>query len=467
MILLPIFLAMRRLHTTDQQIARKIAIVSKKGKLPATSILTRRALVICQDRRCCGILARVKSRRIGIVGGGAAGFFAALACADAGCVDEIVIFEKGPQFLAKVKISGGGRCNVTHACSDVRDFASHYPRGGRELIGPFQQFQARDTVAWFAAHGVKLKTERDGRMFPTTDSSQTIMDCLLQAARVTGVRLVLNRGVDGVIRNRGGGFELALSNGESLPRDQLLLAVGGCRTAAVGQLAVSLGHSLEPPVPSLFTFHITTPWLRELAGVSVESVEASVPGTGLRERGALLVTHSGVSGPAILRLSAWGARLLHEKDYRFSLRVNWLPQFREEKLGAEFQSRRQSQAARWLVNSPVAPLPARLWQKLLLTAGIAEDTRCSALSRAAQHKLIHQLLHTELPVTGKSLNQDEFVTCGGVRLREVNFKTMESRICPGLFFAGEVLNIDGLTGGFNFQAAWTTGWIAGQALARS
>jgi predicted Rossmann fold flavoprotein len=409
----------------------------------------------------------MKSRRIGIVGGGAAGFFAALACADAGCADEIIIFEKSPQFLSKVRISGGGRSNVTHACSDVREFASHFPRGGRELIGPFQQFQARDTVAWFAARGVKLKIERDGRLFPATDSSQTIVDCLLHAARAAGVRLVLNRGVDGAARNRGGGFELALSNGESLPCDRLLLAMGGCRTAALGQLAVSLGHSLEPPVPSLFTFRVETPWVRELAGVSVEWVEVSVPGTGLRERGALLVTHSGVSGPAILRLSAWGARLLHEKDYRFSLRVNWLPQFHEEKLGAELQSRRQSQAARWLVNSPVAPLPARLWQKLLLAAGIAEGTRCSALSRAAQHRLVCQLLHTELPVTGKSLNQDEFVTCGGVRLREVDFKTMESRICPGLFFAGEVLDIDGLTGGFNFQAAWTTGWIAGRALACS
>jgi predicted Rossmann fold flavoprotein len=435
--------------------------------MTAVSIRTRRPLLICQDRRRCGIFARMKSRRIGIVGGGAAGFFAALACADSGSTDEIVIFEKGPQFLAKVRISGGGRCNVTHACFDTREFVMRYPRGGRELIGPFQQFQARDTVAWFAEHGVKLKTERDGRMFPMTDSSQTIVDCLLQAARTAGVKLVLNRGVDGVARNQGGGFDLAVSSGESLLCDRLLLAMGGCRTAALGQLAVSLGHSLEPPVPSLFTFHIATPWLRELAGISVECVEVSVPGTGLHERGALLVTHSGVSGPAILRLSAWGARLLHEKDYRFSLRVNWLPQFQEEKLGAELQSRRQSQAARWLVNSPISPLPARLWQKLLLAAGIAEGTRCSALSRAAQHKLVHQLLHTELPVKGKSLNQDEFVTCGGVRLREVDFKTMESRLCPGLFFAGEVLDIDGLTGGFNFQAAWTTGWIAGQALARS
>jgi predicted Rossmann fold flavoprotein len=409
----------------------------------------------------------VNSRRIGIVGGGAAGFFAALACADSGCDAKIVVIEKGPQFLSKVRISGGGRCNVTHACFVTREFAAHYPRGGQELIGPFQQFQASDTVAWFTARGVELKAENDGRMFPVTDSSQTVVDCLLGGARKAGVKLILNCGVEGVARNAGGGFKLALSTGETLACDQLLLAPGGCRTAAQGQLAVSLGHTLEPPVPSLFTFHVETPWLRALAGVSVESVEVSVPDTELRECGPVLVTHAGVSGPAILRLSAWGARLLHERKYRFPLHVNWLPHLPAEKLAAELQSRRQSRAARRLVNSPVAPLSARLWKKIVLASGIPEDARCSALSREAQHRLVQQLLRTELPVTGKSLNQDEFVTCGGVRLREVNFKTMESRICPGLFFAGEVLDIDGLTGGFNFQAAWTTGWIAGYALARS
>jgi predicted Rossmann fold flavoprotein len=230
-------------------------------------------------------------------------------------------------------------------------------------------------------------------------------------------------------------------------------------------LAVSLGHSLEAPVPSLFTFHIAMPWLRELAGISVEMVEASVAETRLRERGALLITHWGLSGPAILRLSAWGARALHEKNYRFALRVNWLPHLSDEKLVKEFQARRNSQPARLVVNSPVAPLPARLWEQLVLASGAVRDARWAALSRSAQHKLIQQLLRTEFQVTGKSLNKDEFVTCGGVRLVEVDFKTMESRVCPGLFLAGEVLDIDGITGGFNFQAAWTTGWIAGRALA--
>jgi predicted Rossmann fold flavoprotein len=250
-----------------------------------------------------------------------------------------------------------------------------------------------------------------------------------------------------------------------IPADRLLIATGGCRSAALGQLAVSLGHSLEPPVPSLFTFHVGTAWLRQLAGISVEAAEASVPGAKLRERGALLVTHWGLSGPVILRLSAWGARELHGRNYSFPLLVNWLPHLTEESLVAEFQSRRQKQGAKLVVNSPVAPLPARLWEQLVMAASVAPDTRWSALPRPAQHNLVRQLLRTEFPVSGKSLNKDEFVTCGGVRLGEVDFKTMESRVCPSLFFAGEILDVDGITGGFNFQAAWTTGWIAGRAMA--
>jgi hypothetical protein len=404
--------------------------------------------------------------RIAIVGGGAAGFFAALACAEAGATAEIIILEKTAHFLAKVKISGGGRCNVTHDCFNEREFATRFPRGERALIGALKQFQARDTVAWFAARGVKLKTENDGRMFPVTDSSQTIIDCLLNAARVANVKLKTNCGVEHISKKTDDGFELALSNGETLGCEKLLLATGGCRTPALGQLAVSLGHSLEAPVPSLFTFHVAAPWLRELAGISLEHVEVAVPETKLRERGALLITHWGFSGPAILRLSAWGARALHELDYRFTLRVNWLPHLSDEGLAREFDARRNSQAARLVVNAPVAPLPARLWEQIVIASGVPRETRWSALSRPAQHQLIQQLLRGEFAVTGKSLNKDEFVTCGGVKLGEVDFKTMQSRICAGLFFAGELLDIDGITGGFNFQAAWTTGWIAGSAMAR-
>jgi predicted Rossmann fold flavoprotein len=404
-------------------------------------------------------------QRIVIVGGGAAGFFAALACAEALSGVEILILEKTSQFLSKVKISGGGRCNVTHADFDAREFSKRFPRGERALISAFGKFQASDTVAWFENHGVKLKIESDGRMFPTTDSSQTIVGCLLGATQRAGIKLKTDCAVENIAKKSGDKFELKLSGGEILSCDKLLLAIGGCRTPAFGQLAVSLGHSLEMPVPSLFTFHIEIPWLRELAGVSVETVEASVPETRLRERGALLLTHWGLSGPAILRLSAWGARVLHGKNYQFVLQINWLPYLNEEKLAAIFQTYRKSQPAKFIINTPLAKLPARLWEQLVIASGVVRDTRWAALSHAAQHKLIRQLLRSEFPVTGKSLNKDEFVTCGGVRLNEVNFKTMESKICPGLFFAGEVLDIDGITGGFNFQAAWTTGWIAGRALA--
>src|ERR1035441_5546809 len=426
--------------------------------------------------------------RIVIAGGGAAGFFAAITCAEAAPDAEIILLEKSAQFLSKVKISGGGRCNVTHACFDARELAVRYPRGERALLAPFIRFQASDTVAWFESRGVKLKTESDGRMFPVRDSSQTIIDCLMNAAKAAGVKLRLNAGVDSVIKNADGRFELTLGRAasplpagatcvkdgaqetarpteesrENISCDRLLLATGGCRAAAVGQLALSLGHKLELPVPSLFTFHIATPWLRGLAGVSVETAEASVPGARLRERGALLATHWGLSGPVILRLSAWGARELHELDYKFPLHINWLPQFDAEKIAAAFQSRRDSQPAKLIVNTTLTPLPSRLWEQLVLAAGISRDTRWAALSRAAQHKLVQQLIRTEFQVTGKSLNKDEFVTCGGVRLGDVDFKTMESRICPGLYFAGELLDIDGVTGGFNFQAAWTTGWIAGR-----
>jgi predicted Rossmann fold flavoprotein len=405
------------------------------------------------------------SRRVIVVGGGAAGFFAAITCAEGAPDAEVILLEKGPQFLSKVRISGGGRCNVTHACFDARELAARFPRGGKALIGPFQRFQARDTVEWFESRGVKLKTEHDGRMFPATDSSQTIIDCLLNAAQKAGVKLVTARGVEEAKKSVGAGFELRLSNGEILTCERLLLATGGCRTVAMGRLAESLGHSLEPPVPSLFTFHIEVPWLRNLAGVSVEDVEAVVPGTKLRERAPLLVTHWGLSGPVILKLSAWGARELHALDYKFPLHVNWLAGLNENGIAEEFKRKQKEQSARLVVNGPIAPIGARLWEQLVLAAGIPRETRWAELSRSAQHGLIKQLRQTEFAVTGKSLNKEEFVTCGGVKLSEVNFKTMESRICPGLHFAGELLDIDGVTGGFNFQAAWTTGWIAGQAMA--
>lgn len=405
------------------------------------------------------------ARRVIIVGGGAAGFFAAITCAEAaGPAAKVILLEKTSHFLSKVRISGGGRCNVTHSCFEPRELTKRYPRGDQALISPFQRFQASDTVAWFEDRGVELKTEADGRMFPTTDSSQTIIDCLMREARAAGVQLAANRGVEKVERAESGGFILTLSNKEQMQCDRLLLATGGCRSESAGALAVSLGHTIQAPVPSLFTFHIECPWLLEIPGVAVEA-EASVPSEGLKERGPVLVTHWGLSGPAILRLSAWGARALHRVNYNFQLVVNWLPKWNLEQLQTELQAHRTQHQAKYMVNVPVGNLPSRLWGKLVLAAGFKPDARWSALSKAGLQILSRQLNYSEFQVSGKSLNKDEFVTCGGVTLKEIHFKTMESRICPGLFFAGELLDIDGITGGFNFQAAWTTGWIAGQAMA--
>jgi predicted Rossmann fold flavoprotein len=409
----------------------------------------------------------VRSPRIIVIGGGAAGFFAAITAAEHGA--SVTILEKTSRFLDKVRISGGGRCNVTHTDLDPREFARRYPRGGPALLGPFHQFSAQDTRTWFAERGVTLKTEADGRMFPVTDSSQTIVDCLLTAARQAGVSLRPDCAVESAARNPDGTFNvtLAAKSGparESLPCDRLLLATGGCRTEAGGQLAVRLGHSLLPPVPSLFTFQIESPWLRSLAGVSTPA-EVAVPAVKLRERGPLLITHWGLSGPAILKISAWGARSLQALNYQFPLEVNWVPDLAAEQITAEFQVRRQSDGARLVVNVPLFSLPVRLWEQLVLAAGLPRDTRWAGLGRPQSLALARQLTRTAFPVTGKSLNKDEFVTCGGVTLNEVNFKTMESKLCPHLFFAGELLDIDGLTGGFNFQAAWTTGFIAGCSLA--
>jgi predicted Rossmann fold flavoprotein len=398
-----------------------------------------------------------------IVGGGAAGFFAAIAAARADGNCKVSLFERSSQFLSKVRISGGGRCNVTHALFDPRMFTTRYPRGERELISPFHRFSADDTVAWFEARGVRLKREEDGRIFPVTDSSDTVIDCLIQEAKAAGVRLFTRKGIETARVRTEGGFDLKLTDGESTACDRLLLATGGCRSIGGVELARSLGHTIEPPVPSLFSLHVAAPWLRSLPGISVSSVELSVE--KLRERGPLLVTHNGISGPAVLRLSAWGARTLHEKEYRFSLRVNWIPHLSENELRTEFQSRRQREPTRRVNNSPIGAIPARLWEKLVSNAGVSPDTIWTSLTRAGMNELIRQLHATELEVDGKSLNKEEFVTCGGVRLREINFKTMESRITPNLYFAGELLDIDGITGGFNFQAAWTTGWIAGHAMA--
>lgn len=403
--------------------------------------------------------------RIIVVGGGAAGFFAAIAAADANPDAQVKLLEKGQSYLAKVKISGGGRCNVTHACFDPREFSQRYPRGGRELIGPFHRFQARDTIDWFESRGVKLKAEKDGRMFPVTDSSQTVIDCLMNACRRSGVTLFPNTEVKNVEPQPDGSFTVTLKSGDMLSCDRLLFATGGARGTESQNVFKRLGHHIKPPVPSLFTFHIEVPWLRELSGVSVPDAAVSVVGTKLKERGPILLTHWGLSGPAILKLSAWGARELNNRHYKFALLVDWLPATSEAKIKEEISQRLTTQSAKPVVKISLQPIPARLWEQIVASAGIKLSTRWSELSSARQHALIKELKRAEFPVTGKSMNKEEFVTCGGVQLNEINFKTMESRSVPGLFFAGEALDIDGITGGFNFQAAWTTGWIAGRGMA--
>ncbi len=406
----------------------------------------------------------VERERIVIAGGGAAGFLAAIACAEARPTNEVSILERGSHFLAKVRISGGGRCNVTHTALEPRTFSSRYPRGERALIGALHTFSPQDTVAWFERRGVRLRTEPDGRIFPVTDSSGTVIDCLLHEAEVVGVQLRARTGVETATRNAAGGFDLRLTNGETMSCGRLLLATGGARATSGADIARSLGHTIEPPVPSLFSLHVTTEWLRSLPGVSVPDAEVSVEGTKLRERGPLLVTHTGVSGPVILRLSAWGARVFAERDYKVSLRVNWLPTMNASDIAAEFDARRSTQSRRHIASVPIPPLPARLWETLVSLSGVPNETIWTTLSRRHATALIDHLTRTVLAVDGQSLNKDEFVTCGGVSLREVNFKTMESRLVPHLYFAGELLDIDGITGGFNFQAAWTTGWIAGHAM---
>lgn len=416
-------------------------------------------------------------RQIVIAGGGAAGFFAAIACAEADPGCAVTLYEATAHPLAKVKVSGGGRCNVTHACFEPRELVKRYPRGGRELLGAFHRWQPRDTVGWFESRGVPLKTEADGRMFPTTDSSQTIVDCLEAAATKAGVRVVLRTGikqVDGALRAPSGEtargahgppFRITLTSGEVVACDRLLLATGGNKSNAGLGIAAQLGHTIEPPVPSLFTFHIDDPRLKELSGVSVEEAVTAVRGTALKERGPLLITHWGLSGPAVLKLSAWGARLLHDCGYQFTLVINWAPTFNPETLRAELERAKASNPKKQLGTWCPVGLPLRLWEKLLPAAGLKPETTWATLSGAALRALAAQVSEGEFAVTGKSMFKEEFVTCGGVRLAEIDFKTMESRLVPGLHFAGEVIDVDGITGGFNFQAAWTGGWLAGRAMA--
>ena len=399
---------------------------------------------------------------IAVVGGGAAGFFGAITCAQYAPQARVLLLEKTRQVLSKVKISGGGRCNVTHACFDPAVLIQHYPRGGKELRGAFARFQPRDMIAWLQARDVTLKTESDGRMFPTTDRSETIIASLVGAAQTLGVEVHLERGVVDCQRDQNG-FILTLSTGELLKCARLLVATGS--SPKVSTWLQQLGHTLHPPVPSLFTFNTPHSPLNALAGISVPQVSLSLEGFSREQTGPLLITHWGLSGPAVLKLSAWAARFLHDTHYRAFLKINWLPELCNAELHQLLVAYRQTHGGRLIISESPVPLPKNLWRALVELAQIPTELRWSTLSKALLQQMIQRLNACIIQIEGKSTYKEEFVTCGGVKLQEVNFKTMESRLCPGLYFAGEVLDIDGVTGGFNFQSAWTTGWLAGRGLA--
>ncbi|HSX03545.1 MAG TPA: NAD(P)/FAD-dependent oxidoreductase [Rhabdochlamydiaceae bacterium] len=389
-----------------------------------------------------------------VMGGGAAGIFAAIhakmACPNA----KVIVLEKTAVLLSKVRISGGGRCNVTHALFDPFLLVKNYPRGSKELIGPFQVFQPKDTVEWFESRGVPLKTEPDGRMFPISDDSETIIESLLSQARKLGVEILLRARIQNIIKTEDF-FELFPKEGSKIQTRTLLLATGSSPEGY--SAAESLGHSIQKPVPSLFTFNVPTSPLKELSGIAVQNVRLKI--ANFVQEGPLLITHFGFSGPAALKLSAWGARYLFEKNYHVELLINWLPALSQEAIFHLLIQFKRENPQKPFLSENLFGLPKNLWKTFLDSLA---NKRSHDISHAQLRNLAEKLHCDHYQVEGKTTNKEEFVTCGGVTLKEVNFKTMESKICPNLFFAGEILDIDGVTGGFNFQSAWTTGYIAGQ-----
>lgn len=402
------------------------------------------------------------SKHLVVIGGGAAGFFCAVNAARLNPSLRVTIVEKSNKLLSKVKVSGGGRCNTTHACFEIPELAKRYPRGQNFVKKAFHWFNTNDTIAWFAERGVVLKTESDGRMFPNTDDSQTIIQCLLREADIYKVHITLQCEVKNVLHD-GKMFTLDTTRG-AIAADFVCVAAGGYPKSSMFGWLAQTGHTVEAPVPSLFTFNMPGNNITSLMGVAVEKAAVKVAGTKIAEEGPLLITHWGMSGPAILRCSAWGARQLSEMNYHFTLLVNWLPGYKEQDLRSDWTSYRDEYAPQKMSNRNPFGLPNRLWQYLLDASGIQADTRWAEVSSREQNKLIKNLTAQEFGVKGKTTFKEEFVTCGGIKLSEIDPNTMQSKIRTGLFFAGEIMDIDGITGGFNFQNAWTTGWIAARAI---
>ncbi|HQZ49065.1 MAG: NAD(P)/FAD-dependent oxidoreductase [Chitinophagaceae bacterium] len=405
-------------------------------------------------------------KKLIVIGGGAAGFFCAVNAARMNSELEVLIFEKSNKLLSKVSVSGGGRCNVTHACFDILEMSKKYPRGGNFVKKTFHQFFTTDTISWFEERGVKLKTEKDGRMFPVTDSSQTIINCLLNEAQQYGVKILMKTEVKTIVKEEHS-FKLEISNDESLTADYVCIASGGFPKASMFEWLTKLGHSVEEPVPSLFTFNMPQHPITKLMGVSVPNATVRVIGAKLIQLGPLLITHWGLSGPAILKLSAWGARELADKNYDFTILINWLPEFNEQQLSEHFQKIRFEIAAQKISNKNPFYLPQRLWEFILESSSVKTDIRWADLPAKEQNKLIKNLCAAEFNVKGKTTFKEEFVTAGGIKLNEIDHNTMMSKVVPNIFFAGEILDVDGVTGGFNFQHAWTSGFVAAKAIAQT
>jgi len=406
----------------------------------------------------------MKVKKLVVIGGGAAGFFCAVNAARMNPELQIIILEKTNKLLSKVKISGGGRCNVTHACFDIAEMSDKYPRGKNFVKKTFHRFFTSDTITWFEDRDVPLCTEEDGRMFPLSHSSSSIIDCLLEEADKYKVEIKMQTEVVS-IRKEKDGFQINLSQGKMLEADFVCIASGGFAKPEQFDWIRALGHEVENPVPSLFTMNIPQHPITELMGIAVEDVVLKVTGTKLKERGPVLITHWGLSGPAVLRLSAWGARVLHDMDYSFFIQVNWCPQYNAESLRLLIQDYRQFNGAVFIGSKNPFDLPHRLWLFILKTCGIDNGTRWSDLTSKSQILLIETLVSHNFQVKGKTTFKEEFVTAGGVLTSEIDVQTMESKIVPGLYFAGEIINVDGITGGFNFQHAWTSGWIAATSIA--
>lgn len=389
-----------------------------------------------------------------IIGGGAAGFFTAINIAENNSKLKIAILERGKEVLSKVRISGGGRCNVTHACFIPNELVKFYPRGEKELKGPFHQFCSGDTIEWFERHGVELKIEDDGRMFPVTDSSQTIIDCFQLAVKKLGIDVLTGQSVQSLFR--GEDYWKVETTQETFKTSKIVMATGS--NPKMWEMMQTLGHSIVPPVPSLFTFNIKDPRIKDLMGVSAQAT-VKVKDSRLQASGPLLITHWGMSGPGILRLSAWGARELFAKNYQFVLQVNWLNDLDFEETAELLRELKMEHAKKVIVKKSPFDFPNRLWESLVLASGISAETKWADLSRKQLDDLATQLVNGSYPVNGKSTFKEEFVTAGGIDLKEINFKTMESKIVPDLYFAGEILDIDAITGGFNFQNAWTGGFL--------